>query len=62
MARSKAVRGDARLDKRAAWMFDRIVATGSLVLREVGEARSGEFGAHRLPGSSPASAGATRPT
>lgn len=48
MARSKAVLGDARRDRRAAWMFDRIVASGSLVLREIGETRSGEVGAHRL--------------
>ena len=48
MARSKAVLGDVRRDKRAAWMFDRIVTSGSLVLREIGETRSGEVGAHRL--------------
>lgn len=29
-------------------MLDRIVATGSLVLREIGGTRSGEMGAHRL--------------
>ena len=48
MARSKAVLGDARRDKRAAWMLDRIVSSGSLVLREIGSTRSGEIGAHRL--------------
>ena len=48
MARSKAVLGDARRDKRAARMLDRIVSSGSLVLREIGETRSGEVGAHRL--------------
>ena len=48
MARTKAVLGDARRDGRAAWMLDRIVATGSLVLREIGGTRSGEMGAHRL--------------
>jgi len=48
MARSKAVLGDARRDKRAAWMLDRIVSCGSLVLREIGGTRSGEMGAHRL--------------
>jgi hypothetical protein len=48
MARPKAALGDARRDKRAAWMFDRIVISGSLVLREIGETRSGEVGAHRL--------------
>ena len=35
MARSKVVLGDARRDERAAWMFDRIVASGSLVLRAI---------------------------
>jgi hypothetical protein len=48
MARTKAVLGDARRDKRAAWMLDRIIATGSLVLRAIGGPRSGEMGAHRL--------------
>ena len=48
MARAKAVLGDARRDKRAAWMLDRIVSSGSLVLREIGSTRSGEVGAHRL--------------
>ena len=48
MARSKAVLGDARRDERAAWMLDRIVTAGSLVLREIGGTRSGEVGAHRL--------------
>lgn len=48
MARTKALLGDARRDERAAWILDRIVATGSLVLREIGGTRSGEVGAHRL--------------
>ena len=48
MARSKSVLGDVRRDERAAWLLDRIVATGSLVLREVGGTRSGEMAAHRL--------------
>jgi DDE family transposase len=48
MARTKAVLGDARRDERAEWMLDRIVATGSLVLREIGGARAGEMAAHRL--------------
>jgi hypothetical protein len=48
MARTKAVLGDARRDERAEWMLERIVATGSLVLREVGGTRSGEMAAHRL--------------
>lgn len=48
MARTKAVLGDTRRDERAAWMLDRIVASGSLVMREVGGDRSGEIAAHRL--------------
>ena len=52
MARSKAVLGDLRRDVRASWMLDRIVATGSLVLRHVGGTRSGELAAHRLLSSS----------
>ncbi len=48
MARSKSFLGDARRDERAAWMLDRIVATGSLKLREIGGTRSGELAAHRL--------------
>jgi hypothetical protein len=48
MARNKAFLGDLRRDDRAAWMLDRIVATGSLKLREIGGTRSGEMAAHRL--------------
>jgi hypothetical protein len=48
MARTEAVLGDARRDERAEWLFDRIVATGSLKLREIGGTRSGEMAAHRL--------------
>lgn len=48
MARTKAVLGDARRDRRAAWMVDRMVATGSLQLREIGSTRSGEIAAHRF--------------
>lgn len=51
MARIKSVLGDARRDERAAWMLDRIVETGSLVLRTVGGTRSGEVSAHRLVSS-----------
>lgn len=58
MARSKAVLGDARRDERAAWMLERIVASGSLVLREVGGTRSGEVGAHRLLSSEDVEPGA----
>ena len=48
MARDGSVLGDARRDERAALMVDRIVSTGSLVLRDVGGTRAGEIGAHRL--------------
>jgi hypothetical protein len=48
MARTKAVLGDVRRDKRAMWLVDRIVATGSLQLREIGGTRSGEMAAHRF--------------
>jgi hypothetical protein len=48
MSRTKAVLGDARRDERAEWLFNRIVASGSLKLREVGATRSGEMAAHRL--------------
>jgi hypothetical protein len=40
--------GDIRRAERGAWLFDRIVATGSLVLRQVGGTRAGEIAAHRL--------------
>jgi hypothetical protein len=40
--------GDARRAERGAWLFDRIVATGSLVLRTVGGNRAGEIAAHRF--------------
>ena len=48
MARSEAVLGDARRDRRAAWMVERIVARGSLQLREIGGTRAGEIAAHRF--------------
>src|SRR6201999_2801430 len=38
---------DPRVAGRGAWLFERIVATGSLVLRELGETRAGEVAAHR---------------
>jgi Transposase DDE domain len=38
---------DPRTASRGAWLFDRIVASGSLVLRAVGETRAGEVAAHR---------------
>ena len=40
--------GDVRRAERGAWLFERIVATGSLVLRQVGGTRAGEIAAHRL--------------
>lgn len=40
--------GDTRVAKRADWLIDRIVATGSLVLRKVGETRAGEVAVHRF--------------
>lgn len=48
MARTKAVLGDGRRDERAEWLFNRIVTTGSLKLREIGGTRSGEIATHRL--------------
>jgi Transposase DDE domain len=40
--------GDVRRAARGAWLFERIVATGSLVLRRVGGTRAGEIAAHRF--------------
>ena len=40
--------GDIRVAARAGWLVDRIAATGSLVLRRVGETRAGERAAHRF--------------
>ena len=48
MAWTKAVLGDARRDDRAEWLLARIVASGSLQLREIGGTRAGEIAAHRL--------------
>jgi len=41
-------RGDVRTAARGEWLFEAIVATGSLVLRRLGERRSGEIAAHRF--------------
>ena len=41
-------RGDVRTAERGAWMFDQIVATGSLVVRKLGGTRAGEISAHRF--------------
>ena len=40
--------GDIRLDRRLDWLMDRIVSTGSVVLRRIGETRAGELAAHRF--------------
>jgi hypothetical protein len=40
--------GDPRRAGRGAWLFERIVATGSLVLRKIGGDRAGEIAAHRF--------------
>jgi Transposase DDE domain len=39
--------GDIRVEARGAWVIERIVATGSLVLRKVGGSRSGEQAVRR---------------
>jgi hypothetical protein len=43
--------GDMRREQAGATLFERVVATGSLVLREVGGNRAGELSAHRFLGS-----------
>jgi hypothetical protein len=43
--------GDVRRERAGAVLFERVVATGSLVLREVGGGRAGEMAAHRFLGS-----------
>src|SRR5262245_15627603 len=40
--------GDKRLARRGSKVFDRIVATGSLVQRRVGKTRAGELGMARF--------------
>ena len=40
--------GDIRVAERAEWVIERVVATGSLVLRKVGETRAGEIAVHRF--------------
>lgn len=40
--------GDVRLSDRGDWLLDRIVTTGSLVLRQVGGDRAGEISSHRF--------------
>ena len=40
--------GDIRVAQRADWLIERIAATGSLVVRTVGETRAGEIAVHRF--------------
>jgi Transposase DDE domain len=40
--------GDIRVDGRAEWLIERIAATGSTVLRRLGETRAGEMAVHRF--------------
>jgi hypothetical protein len=40
--------GDVRVDERGSWMFEQIVATGSLLLRRIGGDRAGEIAAGRF--------------
>lgn len=40
--------GDVRVEDRAAWMMDQLVATGSCVLRKLGGDRAGEMACHRF--------------
>ena len=40
--------GDIRVDERAEWLIERIAATGSTVLRRLGETRAGEMAVHRF--------------
>jgi hypothetical protein len=40
--------GDRRRAARGAWVFERIVATGSLVIRQIGGNRAGEIATHRF--------------
>ena len=40
--------GDIRVDQRAEWLIERVAATGSLVLRRVGQTRAGEMAVHRF--------------
>lgn len=40
--------GDIRVDARADWLIERMVATGSTVLRRLGKTRAGEMAVHRF--------------
>jgi hypothetical protein len=39
--------GDVRTAARGAWLLDRMVSLGTLVLKDLGEGRAGEMAAHR---------------
>lgn len=49
--------GDVRTAASGAWLFEQIVAMGSLVLRKLGETRAGEIAAHRFLSSPHVSTG-----
>ena len=40
--------GDVRVAERADWVIERMVALGTVVLRRIGETRSGEMAVHRF--------------
>lgn len=40
--------GDIRVAQRAEWLIDRVAATGTLVLRQIGETRAGEMAVSRF--------------
>jgi hypothetical protein len=40
--------GDVRVAARADWLIERVSATGSMVLRHLGETRAGEMAVHRF--------------
>ncbi|MCJ2133353.1 hypothetical protein MKK69_04630 [Methylobacterium sp. J-026] len=50
--------GDIRTEARGAWLFDRIVTTGSVVLSTVGGSEAGTAAAHRYLSSPHTSVGA----
>jgi hypothetical protein len=51
MAQRRATKRDVRLERGAEAMLDAIVATGSLVVREIRRTRAGDMAAHRVLGS-----------
>lgn len=50
--------GDVRVERRADWLIERIATAGSLVVRQIGERRSGEMAVHRFLSSPYVSVGA----